>query len=214
MKIIASLLFASFTLSAANVTFGAGSAVTAADRTATFNAVVTSTDLTNYTEDGLDITVPGLSYIGFVPGSGFIGGFHYPDGGTAAPTIISTGDSALMYGIEFTLGTGYFAQQGRTTFVAWETYRTGGLTGSGWFAADLSGAVIVGISDLLGFDEVHVANYQTFADVQTGIGSQTNAIALDNVQAELNSSAVPEPATIGLLSSSLLALAAARRYRR
>ena len=214
MKLILASLLASFTLTAASVSFGSGSAVTVADRTATFDSIVTGSDLSNYTENNLRITIGTAAYADFSPGHGFSGGFHYPSGGFPAPTVIEGTDNALFFGLEFTLGTGYFAQQNATTFVAWETSKSGSVTGSGWFTADLSNEVIVGFSDVLGFDQLRIANYGSLADVQAGLGSKANAVALDNLSVDLGGSAVPEPGTIGMLSGGLLALVFARRARK
>lgn len=215
MKILAASLLASFSLSAATVTFGSGSSVTTADRTATFNSITTGTNLSNYSENNLSVTIDTSAYGDFIPGQGFSGGFFYPSGGFTAPTIIRGTDWALFSGLEFTLGTGYVAQSGATTFVAWETRRGGSVTDSGWFTADLSNQVIVGFSDLLGFDELHVANYDNLAQIQAGIGGQVNGLALDNLKVALyNDSPVPEPGTTGLLAGGLFALAAVSRRAR
>lgn len=212
MKLFAITLIVAISLPAASVTFGPGSAVPLPDRVATFDSVSTGTDLSNYEEDQLQITIGNSSYNDFTPGQGFLGGFHYPSGGHPAPTIIKGSDLALFSGVEFTLGTGFFAQMNGTTFVAWETRLLDVVTDSGWFTADLSSEVIVGFSDLAGFDELRVANYEFLEDVQAGIGSQRNAIAIDNLRVGLaDVSGVPEPSTLALLGGGLAACIIARK---
>jgi hypothetical protein len=187
------------------VTFGAGTAVSVVDRVATFDSVVTDTDLSAYTEGGLSITVPTTAYGGYTPGLGFIGGFHYPIGGVGAPTVISTTDALPIYAVEMTLGTGFVGML--TAYYAWETRSGATVTGSGWFSADLTSVQILGIADNAGFDTLYLANYSDLATVQAGISSALNALAIDNVNVQLGPTAgeVPEPATFGVVGAGLMA---------
>ncbi len=196
------------------VTFGAGSAVTVADRVATFDSVVTGTPLGAYTEGGLNITVPGSAYAEFTPAPGFSGGFHYPSGGANGPTVISPTDSAIMFAVEFNIGTGFYAQMGGTGYFAWETRLGGTSTGGGYFTADLSQAQVAGFADLAGFDTLLVANYQGLAEAMGGITPEGyQALALDNLKVQLGPSdvVIPEPATFALAGLGIALIGLRRR---
>jgi hypothetical protein len=197
------------------VTWGQGSAVTSISRSATFDGVATSTDLSAYVEDGLSITIPTYAFVNFMPGAGFSGGFHYPSSGYNAPTLIQTTGGDPIFALEMNLGSGYYAQYWGIAFFAWETWNGGDQTGSGYFTRDLSSEQIFGLSDPAGFTLLRIANYGALSDVQAGIGSQLNGLALDNLRVQLTpgegGSEIPEPGTLLLAGVGLVLLLAARR---
>ena len=179
---------------------GAGSAVTNPDRSATFDDLTTSgIDLSAYTDDGLIISVPDTSFVGFDAfGDGSTTGYHYGDGGNDSYVTIKGSDGARFRAIEFRLGDGYGAG---TNGLLWETRLNGVTTGSG-FQPDLAMGVVVGWRDAAGFDELLVAADRFFTD-GSALGD-FQAIALDDVDAQLAS--VPEPTTCALLGVGLVTL--------
>lgn len=138
--------------------FGAGSAVTTIDRSATFDALaIPNIDLTGYTENLLAITaLPAGQSIFFDPVFlGFNGGFYAPHD---VPFVsIRPTDTALMFGVEFAYGNTVI-EQGLD--LIWETYRNGNLVGSGLETAvsvePFSSPPIVGWQNAAGFDELRV----------------------------------------------------------
>ncbi|HEX6958646.1 MAG TPA: PEP-CTERM sorting domain-containing protein [Ferrovibrio sp.] len=203
------------------LSFGAGGAVTSADRTATFDSVTGGTDLSAYTEDSLSITVPDTAYVSFDPdgaATSFSGGFHFVFGGHPRYTAITTTDGERMSGVEFALGSGFVADLSDTIAAfAYEVLRDGSSIGSGFL--DVALGTIVGISDDLGFDELRIGAYANLAAAETGIASNTlSAIAIDNVVVQLAGgeqppSQVPEPGSLALFGAGLAALGLIRRRR-
>ncbi len=182
------------------VGFGAGNAVTSADRTAGFGAIGTNwIDLSVFSEGLLSISVGDTSLVGFDPfnglGDGTGVGFYYGNGGNNSFVTISATDGAGFTGLEFLLGHGPLNS---TTNVVWETLSNGITTGSGAFQTQKG---IVGWADVLGFDTLRVgANslaYTAFGELQ--------AIALDDLSVELQTpiSVVPLPASLPLFASGL-----------
>ena len=188
--------------SADTVTFGAGTAVSTVDRSASFDTVVTGTNLNGYTEGGLTISVPQVAYTFFDPThghGGFSNGFfHYPSGGAFAFTSISATDGAKLFGVEMNVGTGWTAAVD-TGYYHYEIIDGGVTTSSGSFAAPLGS--VVGFSDLLdGFDTLHIGSYQSAADAAAATASSQNAMALDNLKVDLGTSgteSVPLPGVAG-----------------
>jgi len=177
------------------VTSGSGSAVTTVDRTAIFTSINASyIDLSNYSEDMLDVTVDDFSYMGSSPFSdGRWTGYYYAYGGNTSYVTIKTSDAADMSGLEFYIGTG---NPMSTATVIWETYNNNIQTGSGHFTTT-KGSVVGWMDTVTGFDELRVgASGYTY----TSFG-QGQAIALDDLKVQL-----PEPATLLLLSLGGLAL--------
>jgi hypothetical protein len=199
------------------VTWGQGSAVTSIDRSATFDGVVSGTGLSAYVEDGLSITIPTYAYTDFTPGIGFSGGFHYPSGGDYFPTLIQTTGGDPIFALEMHLGTGYSSQLETTAHFAWDTWTNGVQTGGGYFSRDLASAQIFGLSDPAGFTLLRIVNYASLSDVQAGIGSSLNALALDNLRVQLapgeGGGEIPEPGTLLLAGAGLVLLLAARRRK-
>ncbi len=196
---LAILLISTSANAAVTLTFGAGSAVTIADRQATFDSITApGIDLSNYTEDSLKITVPNVSYVGFDPfNDGSSTMFHYgSSGGNNYVTITGT-DSATFTGLELKIGDGFFASNGSTLF-AWATYLGGSLTGSGNSILAPRGSV-VGWSDPTGFDELRIGGASdTLASYNLG---DFQAIALDNVRVQIGTAAVPEPLSFAVWSA-------------
>ncbi len=186
---------------------GAGSAVITVDRSATFDALdAIGIDLSAYSEGGLDISAPDTSFIGFdALGNGSTTGFFYGDDGNDGFVTIKATDGARFRAIEFQLGDGYGAG---TNGLLWEVRSNGVKTGGG-FAPNLITGVVVGWTDASGFDELRVAADQFFT-AGSAFGD-FQAIALDNVEAQLAS--VPEPASLALLGMGLVTIGgrAARR---
>lgn len=199
------------------VTWGQGSAVTSADRSATFNSIATGTDLSAYSESGLSITIPNSAYTNFTPGIGFSGGFHYPSGGYNAPTRIRTVDNLLMFALEVHLGSGFYGHMGANAYFAWDTWSNGLQTGSGYFTRHLGSEQIFGISDQAGFTLLRIANYETLQHAQNGLDAGAlNAVALDNLLVQLApgqpGGEIPEPGTLLLAGIGVL-LVLVKRFR-
>jgi hypothetical protein len=192
------------------LTFGTGSAVTSVDREATFDNVVTFTNLNGYTEDKLLISVNNVAYTFFDPtdGSGlggFSGGFFYPNGGANGGTLITTTDGAKITGIEFNVGTGYGQT---TTNFAWEAFKNGTPDGSGALA--VTSGTVLGFSDASGFDKLYIGAYVSLGTAQTAnVVTDYQAAAIDNVKVQLQGvSPVPEPSTLTLLGIGAAGLGA------
>lgn len=187
---------------------GEGSAVTTTDRSATFDTLTADgLDLSNYSEDGLSITVPDDSSIGFDAfGDGTTTAFHYGYIGNTAYVTIKGTDDAVFDAVEFKLGDGI----GPTTAtdLRWQALLNGVVVGSG-FEASLAKGTIVGWSDSSGFDELRVA--AGFFFTTAGDFGDYQFIALDNVNAQLAS--VPEPASVALLGMGLVTMGG-RAWRR
>ena len=171
--LIAAALAAALPLCAApTFTFGAGTAVFTTHRTATFDGVVSMvTDLTNYSEGNLDITVPALAFTGFSH-PGLTGGFHYPNLGAQGPTVIKTTDAAILLGLEFNIANGY--GPGQNGF-AWETRLNNVATGAGTFELDFGIDVVFAIRDVAGFDTLLIAGYNSLADATANGGGRRGA---------------------------------------
>jgi len=188
-------------------TFGTGSSVTSADRSATFDSLNASgIDLSAYTEDQLDIWVDDTTYVGF---DAFGGGaqtmFHYGTGGNNSYVTIKASDGASMFAIEFLSGSGFYSvfESGGPAYVVWEAFRDGVLVGSGNTGPHSVGTVL-GWNDPQGFAELRVASYDndasTFGDEQ--------AIAIDDLSAQLGGyivTNVPVP-TLGPVGFILMVL--------
>lgn len=194
-------------------TLGPGSAVTLPNRTVTFDNPPIS--LVNYVEDGLVISTNGTLYNGFMPGLGFSGGFHYPSGGASGATSIRDAGNQLIFAIEFTAGSGFgdVHFDGVPMLLAWQTSRGGLETGWGVVTGQPSQApFIVGIYDPQGFDLLRLVNpWSGFVFGPQFPLDAFNALAIDNVYAQMGPSAIPEPGTILLAGAGLLALLALRR---
>ncbi|MEM6374026.1 MAG: VPLPA-CTERM sorting domain-containing protein [Pseudomonadota bacterium] len=193
------------------VTTGAGSAVTTADRTATFDSLITSNlNLSGYSEDGLNVTVNDVSFTPFDPFNGMGGGpnsgFHYGRGGNASFVTISSATNEIFSGVEFRVGNGNFSS---TSNVVWETLLNGVSVGSGTFSTATGG--FVGWTDTGGFDTLRVGAAGNF---YTAFG-QSQSIALDDLSAQVRDMTPPIPLPAGglLLLSGLAGVAALKRRK-
>jgi hypothetical protein len=189
------LLGGSLALATTTQTVGSGSAVSAADYAADFNAF-TDTNLSNYTEDGLSVTTVGFDYYTFDPfgGAGDGSSFFYPAGATNGNWVtIETTDLAPIGGVEFLYGNGWtnglFDSAGNylfgldTAVLYWQTLNGGVVDSSGSVVLDVG--TVVGFSDPTGFDELQVS-----ATRGPGATPGVNALALDNLVVQL----APPPA--------------------
>jgi hypothetical protein len=194
---LAVLLTATPSIAVPIFTTGAGSAVTLAGRSATFDAITfNGLDLSSYSEDLLSISVPDPSFVGFA--------FHYGTAGNSNFVTIRGTDNAVFSAMEFLLGTGF--QEDTVARIRWATFLNNVQTGTG--QSVLVEGTIVGWSDPSGFDELRViADNGTVGTLNFG---DFQAIALDDVHAQL----VPEPSTAALLLASGLAALAVMRRRR
>src|SRR5947208_1188932 len=153
-------LFAAAPTSAAPFVLIGSSAATTVDRSATFSTVVDGTNLTAYTEGGLNITVPGFAYEDYDPtggNGGFNPPFFYPSGGSFAFASITTSDSASLFGLGFNVGTGYLsslASYGGTNIedIAYRMIRGGSVILEGTLA--VAPGTLLGFGDSAGFDQL------------------------------------------------------------
>ena len=205
-------LFSSSAASASVIfSTGAGSAVSSADRVATFGSLTSDgIPLSSYTEDGLSITTPNVTFVGFQP---FLNGqttqFFYGNGGGDNFVTITTTDNVPIYGLEFLLGDGY---GGTTTNLLWETLSGATVTGSG-FVGDIAKGTVVGWYDSSTFDTLEVAAGEGLT--ASSVLGDFQAIALGDVRVQLTpASSVPEPASLTLLALGCMGLAVVARRKR
>ncbi len=213
--LIFTLFFVVLFVSAETVTItsGAGSAVTTPDRVAYFSSITEGISLSNYTENLLSITTPGVAHLQFDPtyGSGlggFIGGFFYPSGGTNGCNTIKTTDLKKIYALEFNVGHGF---GGTSVYVHWEAVRNSTIVASGYLTA--TAGQVLGFQNALGMDEFRFGGYTSLSVAQTATASTYQAGALDNLKVSLAGVPVPEPATWLMLLSvfSLFSIRIARK---
>lgn len=209
-------------------TFGSGSAVTSADRILTFNGLDylhNGTPLSGYLENEVYVRVSGDSLAGWGPGvQPYFNPFHtaldpatqafyFPDGGSYEWTSIQTSDSKSIYALEFLYGNGwttgdiYGVPWGNSNaYLDWRTLKGGNVVSSGTVGPDpqLAVGTVLGFYDGNGFDEL-----QLRCMISTSADPNLQALALDDLK--IQTTAVPEPATIGLGLSIMVLLARSRR---
>jgi hypothetical protein len=158
-------------------TIGAGSAVLAVDRSATFDLLDTAhngTPLSDYAENGMIIGVDGDSWSGdgytdFDPFHGANGAdrsFECPYGGSLGWVTIERTDSGTIHAVEFMYGNGWttgdiygpYPWGNDMAIVTWQTRRNGALVSTGVIgdAPLLEMGTIVGFYDPTGFDQLLV----------------------------------------------------------
>jgi hypothetical protein len=194
-------------------TLGGGSAVSVVDRLATFDALNASNtqELGNYSEGGLYITTGNQSWGADPPLAAKLDPFH----GATAPdraffcvawdnpewTSIRTTNMALIHGVEFVYGNGWttgdiygqYPWGNNAAILIWQTWRNGIVVSSG-SAGDvwmLPVGTVVGFYDSSGFDELTMK-----AIMLTAISTNSNALALDNLNVQLTSQP-PAPVIYG-----------------
>ncbi|MET0092922.1 MAG: PEP-CTERM sorting domain-containing protein [Sedimenticola sp.] len=208
-----SILGFAFVICACNVNaapiFTNSQAVTTPTNTATFDALITDgNDLTNYSEDGINVTTPGGNccsvYLGspLIPGAS--GGLHYESGGNYSWVTISMQSGAVINALDFLIGDGWLSTNPGVTNLIWETFV--GTTSTGLGSAVVAEGSTVGWTDTSGFTSIHVAAVSTNG---LSFGAQ-QAIALDNLRVGASGS-VPEPATIALMGLGLAGIGWKRR---
>ena len=128
-----SCLFTFQAFAAVTQTIGAGTAVTTANRTATFDSLTSvGIDLSDYSEDGLYVTVADTTYVGFDAfGEGSATAFHYGTSGNNSFVTIKTTDALPIFALEARLGDGWEGQP--EVNIYWETWSGGVMSGSGSF---------------------------------------------------------------------------------
>jgi len=185
---------------------GTGS-VTTVDLSANFNSLATFDSLVNYTEGGLSIATPGS--MEYAPDQ--MGGLdptedYYIYGGITNPynayTDISVLAGTLMSGVQFNIGNG---NGNNSESYIWQTLDAQGVVdGSGTFSVPLYG--VVGFSNSDGFAQL---------DIKTNTGF--NAVAIDNLEVQTGSAAVPDSGSTAALAGMgfmILGLCGWRRARR
>ncbi len=181
------------------LTSGAGSAVTSVDRIATFDTVITGTNLAAYTEGNLIIRVAQTAFIGFDPANGaggFSGGFHYPSGGITNATDILAADGADIKAIEFNIGTGFTGNY--PPDFHYFIYNNGVLLGDSFFTAPVGS--VVGFKANVTIDEIRLGAYADAATALTATPTTYQALAIDNLKVQINGQVVPEPGTYATLA--------------
>lgn len=195
------------------LSFGAGSAVTTVDRFTNFDTIMQGQNLSAFSDNGLTVARAGnalcqVDLCGSSPGfSGMSGGIHYAGTGGLFLSIATT-DAARIFGLEFNIGTGFGGANKNGYF---EIFTNSVLVGSGSFVVP-GFPTIVGFSDSAGFDELRLGMFSGSTPV-TAFGPG-NAIAIDNLSAQLTATALPEPGTFALFVIGLAGLGASRRRRR
>jgi hypothetical protein len=203
----ASLMAAAHASATVVATFGQGSAVWDPVYRAQFDGNTTLSN--NYREGGLLFSYTGSANNN---GCGYAGVNCYDDPAELSPAFdgnymatagnnayisIRRTDGSDFYNVEFAAGSGYLNLN-----AYWKTFNNGVQTGSGNFSRPAG--VILGLADVNGFDEVR---YYAFATANRTSGF--SAAAIDDVRAGL-----PEPASVLLFMSGLLALGWGGRRRR
>jgi hypothetical protein len=183
-------------------------------RTATFDSIISGTNLSNYTENGLNITIPTYAYVAYygdyfpsIPPNhpGFSGGFFYPSSGYNAPIVIETVDDVDIYDIKFNAGSGWTGDE--YAYLKWDIWDNGSIVSSD--RINVLKGTQVDIQYQSGFDFIQL--YGLISSTDT---SSYNALALDNLFVETSPGQTyptPEPTSMLLLGFGLLGLTRVRR---
>lgn len=213
IKSALALLAAGAVLNAqAAVTATVGSTNTLTSYSNSANFELNTSLLNTYTENGLLFNIVNGNGAGSTNGCGYGGlvcydniplelssafaGNYFATAGNNAYISISLASGKDFQAIEFAVAGGYLADYGY-----WQTYNEGVLTGSGNITP--TNGSLLSLADASGIDEVR---YFAFNAVKT---SGFSAPDIDAVRV----SAVPEPATWGMMAAGLGLLGALRRKR-
>ncbi len=194
-------------------TFGAGSAVSTADRSATFDSLNATNvvHLENYTEAGLQIITSADSWAADFAMAAKLDPFHGANGTDRAFYAISAGNTdwvtiqttnqALMYGIEFMYGNdwttgdiyGQYPWGNPNGFVEWQTLFNGTVISSGQIGPSpmLPLGTVLGFYDPAGFDQLLVR-----CRIANSSPTNLQALALDSLNVMLTNSP-PAPVISG-----------------
>ena len=190
------VLFAATAQAQTTQAFGAGTAVSFVQGSASFESQSALFD-NPYLEDGMSFTRTNMTFnnnnCGFAgcPGhigfTGFSGNYMYGTG-TGGYFDIFAPTGQRFSGLEFVLGTGWFSS---SLTVQWQAYLNGNLVGSGATAGQAGD--VIAFSDATGFDDLRYTD--------DGSGGMSTA-AFDEVRAGYVSvTATPEPATFALMAT-------------
>jgi hypothetical protein len=180
-------------------------------RTATFDSIVSGTDLSAYTEGNLIISTPASAYVDYSHGwsfpsaprthPGFSAGFFYPNGGVNASIAIKTADNVDIYDVKFNAGSGF--RELTDVNLRWEMYDGALLVSSGQSKVLKGTQVDFSYQD--GFDYLLVYGERVWGDGY-------NALALDNLIVDTSAAtSVPEPTTLLLLGLGLVGIAGVKK---
>lgn len=187
----------------ASVIYSNQAVVTNTTNTATFDSLNTNNiDLSTYAEDGVSVTVPDVSYVGFMPfESGVISTqMHYGSGGNNSWVTIEMLDESLIYALDFRLGAGWDFSPNQLNLL-WEAFDGTVSVGLGDVLVDRG--TTVGFTSQTGFTSLRVAA-SVISDMV--VFGNYQAIALDDLRVNTQASLVNTPATLGLLSIFMMLL--------
>jgi hypothetical protein len=213
VAVMTCLLFAGDSRAATIQTFGAGSAVSSVDRSATFDSLNANNvvHLDTYQEGSLRIITSGDSWAADLNMSARLDPFHGANAldrafhatawGNEDWVSIQTTNRSLIYGIEFMYGNcwttgdifGPYPWGNEKGFVEWQTLINGALVSAGQIGPNpmLPLGTILGFYDPAGFDELLVR-----CRIENVDPPNLQTIALDNLQVMLTN-LPPAPAIYG-----------------
>lgn len=204
LRTVAAVAALSAGLASAVPVFTHSAAVVTATHVASFDTLTQSgIDLHAYQEDGIRVSAPGVSLVGF---AAFMNatttGYHFENGGNNAWVDITLLDGGRIAALDFMVGDGW---PSATTDMIWETFD--GALSTGFGDGVVNKGSTVGWLDAVGFTRLRVAANATginaFGDFQ--------AIALDDVRIGTVVSSVPEPASRALIACGVMGLWLTRR---
>lgn len=185
-----------------------GSTISNPDISLNFDGITVNQDLSTYQENGINVTVGSVAYVGFHAFTGYdtrSDGFHYGSGGNNGYVTIKGAKDEVFSGIGFLVGNGYGYNY---NFVTYATYLNGTLSGEGRVETPNG---LISFVDAEGFDELRVSadsfRYSPFGEFQ--------AIAIDDLKIDIKDavSDVPEPGSLALLGLGVIGLTSIRRQK-